>query len=95
MPGLSPLWLVPAFGVSCVLCAPGKESEAVDVQTAGAVNEVGVAPGNVAEVFVDTIPVAKNAMTVMDAMLALSNNIFSSLAADPNAPCIRIQSTAM
>ncbi len=86
MPGLSPFRLVPAFGVSCVLCVPGKTSEAVDVQLAGLAD--GVVPGKVAEVFANTIPVAKNAMTVMDAILALTFNIFSSLTADPNAQCI-------
>jgi hypothetical protein len=44
----------------------------VDAQPAGVAD--GVAPGKVAEVFANTIPVAKNAMTVMDAILALTFN---------------------
>jgi hypothetical protein len=74
MPGLSPFWLTPEVGVSWVLCTPGNAYEAVDAQPAGFAD--GVVPGRVADVFANTIPVARNAMTVKDAIVALTLNIF-------------------
>jgi hypothetical protein len=84
---------MPALGISCVLCTPGRTSEAVDSQPAGLVD--GVVPGNDAEVFANTIPVAKNAMTVMDAILAFSFNISPHIPLIPMPHAFRIQSTAM
>jgi hypothetical protein len=65
----------------------------VDSQPTGLAD--GVAPGNVAEVFANTIPVAKNAITVMDAILAFNFNISPHLPLIPMPHAFRIQSTAM
>jgi hypothetical protein len=65
----------------------------VDAQPAGLAD--GVAPGKGAEVFANTIPVAKNAMTVMDAIVALTFNYSPHLPLIPMPHAFRIQSTAM